>query len=71
MDKVMLTIFLKINLLFLFSFISSSLHAAMFFNPPGDSSNNFDGKYRFSHICFNKDGSQQQSHKSYYIEQYQ
>lgn len=59
----MFTSLLKFNFLFLFSFLSNSLHAAMFLNPPGEPSNNFDGEYRFSHICFKKDGSQQQGNK--------
>ena len=35
-------------------FISSSIHAAIFFNKPKEPSNAFDGVYIFSHVCFNK-----------------
>ena len=35
-------------------FVSSSIHAASFFNKPKEPSDAFDGFYTFSHNCFNK-----------------
>ena len=42
-------------------FINNSIHAAIFFNKPGEPSEKFDGVYRFSHICFNKKTGEQYS----------
>ena len=39
--------------------MSSLSHAAMFFSKPKEPSDEFDGIYTFSHVCFNKKTGEQ------------